>query len=124
MPAVPLRVAVVDPSAYTPAYDHALCAALGRAGADVELLTSAFAYGDAPAPEGYDRREGFYGRAVGGAGSRGRLAAKLAQHVPDMLRLRREAAARYDVVHFQWLAAQPVDVRLLPQGVPTVLTAH
>src|SRR3954454_7244723 len=119
-----VRVAVVNPSSYTPAYDHALCAALGRTGADVELLTSAFAYGDAPAPEGYDRREVFYGQAVGDAGSRVRLAAKLAQHVPDMLRLRREAAARYDVVHFQGRAPQPVDVHLLPHGVPSVLTAH
>src|SRR3954453_18391313 len=132
-----VRVAVVDPSSYTPAYDHALCAALGRAGADVELLTSAFAYGDAPAPEGYDRREVFYGRAVGSAGSRVRLAAKLAQHVPDMLRLRRGAAARDDVLHFPWFpgpppprpplpwpAPHPVDVPLLPHGAPPVLTAH
>src|SRR3954464_12900048 len=105
MPAV--RVAVVDPSAYTPAYDHALCAALGRAGADVEFLTSAFAYGDAPPPAPYVRREVFYRRAVGAAGSKVRLAAKLAQHVPDMLRLGREAARAYDVVHFQWAPPPP-----------------
>ncbi len=50
-----MRVHVVDPSAYTPPYDHALCAALGAAGADVELVTSRFAYGAAPAPDGYRR---------------------------------------------------------------------
>jgi glycosyltransferase involved in cell wall biosynthesis len=27
-------------------------------------------------------------------------------------------------VHFQWLTVQPLDVRLLPRAVPTVLTAH
>ena len=36
-----MRVQVVDPSAYTPPYDHALCAALARGGAEVELITSA-----------------------------------------------------------------------------------
>jgi glycosyltransferase involved in cell wall biosynthesis len=40
-----------------------------------------------------------------------------------MLALRRRAAEA-ELVHFQWLAAQLVDGRLLPRGVPTVLTAH
>jgi glycosyltransferase involved in cell wall biosynthesis len=117
-----MRVQVVDPSAYTPAYDHALCAALADAGAEVELVTSRFAYGDAPAPTGYALRELFYRRARGPAGSRLRLATKLLEHMPDMLALRRHALAA-DVVHFQWLAVQPVDRRLLPSR-PTVLTAH
>ena len=37
-----MRVRVVDPAAYTPPYDHALCAALARAGAQVTLATTAF----------------------------------------------------------------------------------
>jgi glycosyltransferase involved in cell wall biosynthesis len=117
-----MRVQVVDPSAYTPAYDHALCTALADAGAEVELVTSRFAYGHAPATTGYASRELFYRRARGAAGSRLRLATKLLEHVPDMLALRRHALAA-DVVHFQWLAVQPVDGRLLPRR-PTVLTAH
>ena len=40
-----MRVQVVDPSAFTPPYDHALSAALARAGADGELITSRFANG-------------------------------------------------------------------------------
>ena len=52
-----MRVQVVDPSAFTPPYDHALCSALARAGATVELVTSRFAYGEAPAPDGYRRSE-------------------------------------------------------------------
>ena len=120
-----VRVDVVDPSAFTPPYDHALCAALARAGADVRLQTSRFGYGPVPAADGYERVERFYRRvpAVGGAGSRARFAAKLAQHVPDMLAYRRAAAAA-DVVHFQWLTVQPVDVHLLPRRRPLVLTAH
>ena len=124
-----MRVDVVDPSAFTPPYDHALCAALARAGADVRLQTSRFGYGPVPAAHGYERVERFYRRlpapapAASGGGSRARFAAKLAQHVPDMLAYRR-AAATADVVHFQWLTVQPVDVHLLPRTRPVVLTAH
>ena len=121
-PAAP-RIDVVDPSAFTPPYDHALCAALARAGAGVRLQTSRFAYGSVPAPDGYERVERFYRRAGGPAGSRRRLASKLASHVPDMLRYRRAARAA-DVVHFQWLTLQPLDVHLLPRARPVVITAH
>jgi glycosyltransferase involved in cell wall biosynthesis len=122
-PDSPLRIDVVDPSAFTPPYDHALCAALARAGARVRLQTSRFTYGPVPAADGYERCERFYRRAGGAPGSRARFAAKMAQHVPDMLRYRRAAAAA-DVVHFQWLTVQPLDVHLLPRSRPTVLTAH
>jgi glycosyltransferase involved in cell wall biosynthesis len=118
-----LFVHLVDPSAYTPPYDRALAAALARAGARVELITSRFAYGPVPAAEGYAVDERFYRWAPGAPGSRARLAAKLAQHVPDMLRYRRAARAA-DVVHFQWLTVQPLDVQLLPPVHPLVLTAH
>lgn len=120
-----LRIQLVDPSAFTPPYDHALAAALARGGADVELVTSRFAYGTVPQGRGYAVTESFYRIAPGAAGSRLRMAAKLAQHVPDMLRLRRHVRrARADVVHFQWLTVQPLDVHLLPRDVPLVLTAH
>jgi glycosyltransferase involved in cell wall biosynthesis len=131
-----MRVHVVDPSAYTPPYDHALCRALARAGADVELYTSRFTYGAAPPPDGYLRREHFYRWGHGRAGARrgathgprphAVAALKLLEHGPDMLRYRR-LAREADVVHFQWLAVQPLDVHLLPArrgGPPLVLTAH
>ena len=119
-----LRVHVVDPSAYTPPYDHALCAALARAGARPTLVTSRFAYGDVPVPEGYAVHEAFYRSTPGAAGSRLRRAAKLAAHVPDMLRERRAAEREADVAHFQWLSVQALDARLLPRRVPVGLTAH
>ncbi|MDQ6775315.1 MAG: glycosyltransferase [Actinomycetota bacterium] len=117
-----MRVHIVDPSAYTPPYDHALAAALARAGAEVELVTSAFAYGAVPAAEGYAVRERFYRHARGAPGSPARRAAKLIEHAPDMVRYRR-AARQADVVHFQWLAVQWLDPWLLPRR-PLVLTAH
>jgi glycosyltransferase involved in cell wall biosynthesis len=118
-----VRVHVVDPSAYTPPYDHALCRALARAGPEVELVTSHFAYGPVATPEGYVRRELFYRASIGAPGGRVRIAGKLLQHIPDMLcyrRLARDAA----VVHFQWLPVQYLDGYLLPSGRPLVLTAH
>lgn len=109
-----MRVRVIDPPAYTPPYDHALCAALAAAGASVELVTSEFRHGPRPGPEGYAINDHFY--RAGGP-----LPVKLAQHPLDMLRLRR--LPKVDVTHFQWLPIQAVDRHLLPPG-PTVLTAH
>jgi glycosyltransferase involved in cell wall biosynthesis len=114
-----MRVSVVDPAAYTPPYDRALCAALVRAGAEVELITAAFAHGEVPAADGFAVREDFYRLAPGG---RGRRLGRLLCHVPDMLRASRRRA---DVVHFQWLAVQQLDVQLVRAfRRPRVLTAH
>jgi glycosyltransferase involved in cell wall biosynthesis len=119
-----VRIQLVDPSAFTPPYDHALAAALARAGADVELVTSRFLYGSVPRGDGYRVREHFYRRtARRGIEARGRMALKLAEHVPDMLRYRRLAAG-VDLVHYQWLTVQPLDAFLLPPARPRVLTAH
>lgn len=118
-----MRIDVVDPSAYTPPYDRALCAALARAGADVRLVTSAFDYGDVPAAEGFEVYKHFYRRRPGRPGSRRRRVAKLAQHVAGM-RSYRGVADSADIVHFEWLSVQQVDGRLLPQDKPIVITAH
>jgi glycosyltransferase involved in cell wall biosynthesis len=126
---VHVRVHVVDPSAFTPPYDHALCRSLAAAGAEVELYTSRSTYGSAPAPEGYVRREAFYRASRHLRRGAPRRALKLAEHVPDMLRYRRSARAA-DVVHFQWLSVQHLDGLLLPSRRarggqrPRVLTAH
>jgi glycosyltransferase involved in cell wall biosynthesis len=119
----PIRVQQVDPSAFTPPYDRALAAALARAGAEVELLTSRFLYGPVPPAEGYRVRECFYRRsAARGLAAPARRAFKLAEHVPDMLRLRRRLDA--DVVHYQWLTLPGLDSRLLSPRRPRVMTAH
>jgi glycosyltransferase involved in cell wall biosynthesis len=127
-----MRVHVVDLPAWTPPYDHALCAALARHGADVELVTTQFPYDAVPREQGYRVSEQFYRRSArlydrGGREGplvRGaRRALKLAEHVPDMRRYARRAEAA-DVVHYQWLTFPALDVHLLPDARPRVLTAH
>jgi glycosyltransferase involved in cell wall biosynthesis len=118
-----MKVQLVDPSAFTPPYDRALAAALARAGAEVELLTSRFLYGPVPEADGYRVCECFYRRsATRGLDARGRRAFKAAEHLPDMLRLRREIDAA--VVHYQWLTMPSLDARLLPAQRPRLATAH
>jgi glycosyltransferase involved in cell wall biosynthesis len=118
-----MKVQLVDPSAFTPPYDRALAAALARAGAEVELLTTRFLYGPVPPADGYRVEERFYRRsAARGLEAPARLPFKALEHLPDMLRFRRDAAA--DVVHYQWLTVPALDVRLLPSLRPRVMTAH
>jgi glycosyltransferase involved in cell wall biosynthesis len=118
-----LKVQLVDPSAFTPPYDRALAAALARAGAEVELLTTRFLYGPVPPVEGYRVDERFYRRAAArGLSATARLPFKALEHLADMVRFRRDADA--DVVHYQWLTFPPLDVRLLPPLRPRVMTAH
>jgi glycosyltransferase involved in cell wall biosynthesis len=117
-----VRVVVADPPAFTPPYDHALCTALAAAGADVELATSRFRFGDVPAPEGYARRELFYplsSRLF--RRSRLRLPLKVAEHPLGLARL---ALTPADVLHLQWLGLPEADAFLLRHRAPLVLTAH
>jgi glycosyltransferase involved in cell wall biosynthesis len=117
-----MRVVLADPPAFTPPYDHELASALARAGIAVELMTSRFRFGEAPAANGYRRTEAFYplsSRLF--RRSRLRVPLKLLEHPLGLARLRWTPA---DVVHVQWLAAPPLDARLLRLHAPTVFTAH
>jgi glycosyltransferase involved in cell wall biosynthesis len=117
-----VHVLLADPPAFTPTYDHELAAALARAGAEVELVSSRFRFGSTPAPDGYLRSEPFYPLSSKLFGrSRLRLPLKAAEHPFGLLALRRRQA---DVLHLQWLAAPELDVRLLRPHLPSVFTAH
>jgi glycosyltransferase involved in cell wall biosynthesis len=124
-----MRIALVDPLAYTPPYDHALASALAGQGHAVTLLTSRFPHGPAPTPHGYDREELFAPVSTRlfrrGAG---RLALKGLEYPPSVARLlRRIERLDPDVVHVQWLPRPELDLRWLRRVAddrPVVLTAH
>ena len=143
-----MRVQIVDPAAYTPPYDHALAAALARAGAEVELVTSHFSYGPVPTPHEtagssdpervapsrssaaaetprtYTVNGLFYRRSSRDhVGPRRRRLIRAAEHLPDMLHYRRFAEGA-DIVHFMWLPLPALDRHLLPARRPRVYTMH
>jgi glycosyltransferase involved in cell wall biosynthesis len=119
-----MRVQIVDPSAQTPPFDRALAAALARAGAEVELVTSSFVHGEVAEPEGYKVTDTMYRRSSQlRSGSFARRALGLAEHVPGMLRARAFAKGA-DVVHYQWLTLPAVDASLLPKRPAKVWTTH
>ena len=128
----PVRIALLDPPSYSPAYDHHLASALAGRGHEVELLTSPFAFGAAPEPDGYERRELFLplsGKLLRRSPrSPLRFVLKGVEYLPSVLRLRRGVASfRPDVVHVQWLPRPRFDLRWvqrLRRDRPVVLTAH
>ena len=116
-----MRVVLADPPAYTPPYDRSLAAALARAGADVELVTSRFRFGSVAEPEGYEAREWFYPLSSRMGRKRARLTVKAVEHPLAMARF---AFAKPDVMHVQWLGAPEMDRWLFRPRSPAVLTAH
>lgn len=117
-----MRVALLDPAAFTTPYDHHLAGALAELDLDVELVTSRFRFGEGYEPDGYQRTELFYplstrvfGRSVL------RLPVRAIEHPIGLARLRR---LDWDVLHVQWAPLPQVDLRLLPIRGPSVITAH
>jgi glycosyltransferase involved in cell wall biosynthesis len=123
------RVAVIDPSNFTPPYDHHLCEGLANTGWKVKL----FASGETNwTPKSYERFQAFYpfteGRVGDALPEKIRVLAKGAEHVTGMLQLvKRLNRWNPDIIHFQWLPLPVADVplvRLLGHIAPTVLTVH
>jgi glycosyltransferase involved in cell wall biosynthesis len=128
-----MRIAIVDPQAFTPPYDDELCRSLSAAGAEVQLLTAHFTHGEAPEPGGYVRRE-LFGPPLAGLierrpSSRARVPLKAAGHALGLVRLVRHVRAwGADVVHWQWAPVPSLDVRAIRaagrDAGATVFTAH
>jgi glycosyltransferase involved in cell wall biosynthesis len=116
-----MRVVIADPPAYTPPYDRSLAAALARAGAEVELVTSRFRFGAVSPPVGYTAREWFYPLSSRLDSTRLRLAVKAGEHPLGMARF---STAKPDVLHVQWLGAPELDRWLFRPRSPAVFTAH
>lgn len=124
----PISVQVVDPPAFTPPYDHALCGGLADAGVEVELVTSKFSHGPVPEARGYLVEERFY-RAADRFGSVHpllRRALRATEHIPEMLSYARSVKrpGGPDIVHWQWLPIPGLDTHLLGSHHPRVFTMH
>ena len=116
-----VRIVLADPPAYTPWYDHELARALAAKGADVEVASTRFRFGELPAANGYRRSERFYPLSSRIPGrSRARLPLRAAEHLAVLAWL---AAAKTDVLHVQWLALPQADAMLRFRS-PAVFTAH
>jgi glycosyltransferase involved in cell wall biosynthesis len=124
----PISVEVVDPPAFTPPYDHALCGGLADCGVEVELVTSRFSHGPVPEARGYLVEERFYRTAdrFGGSHPLLRRALRAAEHVPEMLSYAGSASSPGgpDIVHWQWLPIPRLDAYLLGSHHPRVFTMH
>ncbi len=116
-----MQILLADPPAYTPPYDRSLARALADAGADVELVTSRFRFGQVPRPDGYVAREWFYPFSSRMGSSRARLTVKALEHPVGMAQL---AAHKPDVLHVQWFGAPEADRWLFRPRSPVVFTAH
>lgn len=125
-----LRVAMVDPSLFTPPYDMKLVGALRERGHDVTLYGRPLVPSDQPIARPYVPL--FYRELARiGADRWPKPAARAAKgvvHVLGMARLiARLKQARPDIIHFQWLPLPAVDrlyLSRLRRIAPIVLTAH
>lgn len=125
-----MRIALVDSSLFTIPYDEALAGALVALGCEPTLYGRDLRQGESRAAT--VPLDPFFYRLS--ERNRGRLPAaafrliKGAEHIFDMLRLRRRlAAARPDIIHFQWAPLPALDRRLVAgfrRIAPTILTVH
>jgi glycosyltransferase involved in cell wall biosynthesis len=138
----PLRIAVIDPSAFTIPYDRHLCSALGQAGHDVILFTRPARQQDYFTSQGnlaadptnqlFTTDESVYRNTFRWSSTprfrRAKLAAKAVEHVRNMRRLTaRLKKFRPSAIHFQWLVIPAVDVHFVKQLrklAPVFLTVH
>jgi len=127
-PGVRMRIALLDPGDFTPAYDEELAGGLCQLGHEVVLIGKHG--GPLSSPE--VRRPTFYAllarnwvRELPAAVARG---VKGAHHIVDMARLIVLLhRMRPDVIHFQWMPLPLVDARFidaLRRIAPVVLTIH
>ena len=124
-----MRVAMLDPSGFTPPYTHALCLGLAEGGNDVRLFTTPSAI-NPYADESYRSVGHFYRHTnrVFDAASRYRTGSKGIEHGIDSLRLiRRLQTWDPDVIHYQWFPLPVIDrfvVSALEAIAPVVHTVH
>jgi glycosyltransferase involved in cell wall biosynthesis len=127
-----MKVAMIDPSAFTPPYDHHLCDGLSEAGCDATLVTTDFDYVGWENETSYEKSELFYditNRLYSSMDSSWhRKVLKGGEHIVDsILLIRYLERLDPDVIHVQWLPLPAVDqffVERLKHIAPVVYTVH
>jgi glycosyltransferase involved in cell wall biosynthesis len=125
-----MKIAMIDPSLFTPRYDDGLCESIAARGHDVTLLGRPMRETDAIVPKRYRYVPRFFSlgerlRPLLGEGKAGQ-AAKGIDYLIDA-RLGSLKSLDGDVVHFQWLPFARADSALLRRlrgKVPLVHTVH
>jgi glycosyltransferase involved in cell wall biosynthesis len=125
-----MKVAMIDPSLFTPRYDDGLCEALAAHGHDVTLLGRPMRATDAIVPRLYRYAPRFFRlgerlRPLLGEGKLGQVA-KAADYALDA-RVGSLDALDCDVAHFQWLPFATADgwlLRRLASRMALVHTVH
>ena len=121
-------VRVIDPSLFTAPYDEALVAALGRAGADAQLVTRPARAGEAELAAQVPVRRRWYRwcdaapRKLGALGAALKAGEHVVSSLVHLVALRKSGAA-----HFQWLPFPLADRFLLAlwrRMMPVVVTVH
>lgn len=123
-----MRVAIIDPSGFTPPYDNCLAIALAQQGCQVVVATTRMPLGQWAQGTAYERWEHFYRIASRLPKTKMRTYLKGCEHPFDMERLLRPLRRwRPDVIHFQWIPLPLVDgffLRRFRKIAPLVLTVH
>lgn len=127
-----MRVAMVDPSNFTPPYDDHLCAALGAAGLDVTLYARPARENEVYSRSNFTLVEHFHRASERFYRLRPLRPiyryVKVLEYGIDLLRLQRVLAqAQPDIIHFQWSPLPVMDARFLPglrRIAPLVHTVH
>ena len=123
-----MKVVLIDPSDFTPPYDHCLANALAQQGCQVALVTSHIPLGLWAQNTIYERWEHFYRLTNLLNKTKIRTYLKGCEHPFNMARLlQRLRCWKPDVMHFQWVPFPSVDrffLRRLRKVAPLVLTVH
>lgn len=122
---------MLDPSAFTPPYDHHLCNGLSRKGHQVELVSTDAPFSQWGNETSYIYNPFFYRSTnllFGEQDDPIQKAVKGIEHVSDMARLIKYVKkVDPDIIHFQWTSLPLVDAHIIPilrRIAPTILTVH
>lgn len=123
---------MIDPSAFTPFYDHFLCNTLTKDVGHLTLISSRYLYTEFLYQRSYLYYDFFYNITNHLYGKRTsgilRIPFKGGEHVWDMVRLTNWLIKQHPaIIHFQWIPFPAIDkyfIRTINRVAPTILTVH